>query len=332
MIEEVAEHLYRLELTLPARRSAATNCYIIKGTERNLIIDPGHDHEECLTVMLSALQKLDIDLDRTDFFITHSHGDHYGLLRKLIRDGASVFASCPDADVIRGKRSIPMLEDLSQFLEASGFPERDAVKILPPFLLKEQTQTTLQSASPVFRLMADGEWIEAGDYRFQCVHTPGHSDGHMCLYEPDKKLFISGDHIIGTIGPSVSGRFNHQNPLEQYLESLGKIKSLEVEKVLPGHGKVFSQCQERIKELETKIAKRSQEILLILQKGGKNAYETASRVAWNIGGGTWEALPIFHRLLATQKTCAYLTYLENKRKITKEMREGAWVFEIAGTA
>ena len=57
-----------------------------KTGERNLIIDTGMYNDECFNAMQAALKKLDVDLKKTDFFITHAHGDHIGLVTRLIHD------------------------------------------------------------------------------------------------------------------------------------------------------------------------------------------------------------------------------------------------------
>lgn len=324
VIEEIAANLYRLEIPLSTGSLESTNSYVIKGPERSLIIDPGAEHKECLRTMVSALDKLGVDLEKSDFFITHGHGDHYGLLWQLTREGSTVFASRKEADVMNGISTAPMLENFPQFIKVSGFPESDINIILPPNVRKKRIREAL-----AFRVIEDGEFINIGDYRFICVYTPGHSNGHMCLYEPNLKLLISGDHILGTISPGVLYRFNNGNPLECYLESLDKINKLDITIVLPGHRKVFNNCRERIIELKGHVENRCQEILSILQEDGKNAYQTASQMTWNGGGEALRSLPIFHQFLATGKTAAYLAYLEELRRLKKEMKEGEWVYSYA---
>jgi glyoxylase-like metal-dependent hydrolase (beta-lactamase superfamily II) len=90
MIEELLTDLYRVEIPLPRSPLKALNSYIVKGNGRFLIIDTGMNREECLRPMRSALQKLDIDLNKTDFFITHLHADHSGLVGVLATDTSKI--------------------------------------------------------------------------------------------------------------------------------------------------------------------------------------------------------------------------------------------------
>ena len=72
MIEEIASDFYRIEIPLPETQLKSVNSYVIRDTERNLIIDTGMYNDECFNAMQTALKKLDVDLKKTDFFITHT--------------------------------------------------------------------------------------------------------------------------------------------------------------------------------------------------------------------------------------------------------------------
>ncbi|GAI37601.1 unnamed protein product, partial [marine sediment metagenome] len=78
-----------------------------------------------------------------------------------------------------------------------------------------------------FYILKEGDAISIGDYLFKCIETPGHTPGHMCLYEPDKKIFISGDHILSDITPNISLFSNEENPLKEYLISLDKVYNFD---------------------------------------------------------------------------------------------------------
>ena len=88
-----------------------------------------------------------------------------------------------------------------------------------------------------FTLVEDQDAITVGDYNFTCIHTPGHTKGHMCLYEADKKIFISGDHILYKITPNISIWTDEYDALKDYLDNLNKVGKLEVDLVLPAHRK-----------------------------------------------------------------------------------------------
>ena len=79
MIEEILKGLYKLEIPLPGNPLRSVNSYVIITSDRNLIIDTGMNRRECMKAMELGLKELGVDIEKTDFYITHSHSDHLGL-------------------------------------------------------------------------------------------------------------------------------------------------------------------------------------------------------------------------------------------------------------
>ena len=105
MIEEIAEDLYRIEIPLPEYYPKSVNAYVVRDKERNLIIDAGLQDETCKHSVKADLRHLGIDLTKTDFFITHGHGDHVGLVPSLIHSGSVVHLNRLEADFIQKMES-----------------------------------------------------------------------------------------------------------------------------------------------------------------------------------------------------------------------------------
>ena len=70
--------------------------------------------------------------------------------------------------------------------------------------------------------------MNVGDYRFEYVETPGHTKGHTCLYEPERKILVAGDHILLDITPNISLWNYEQDLLKEYMTSLDKVCKLDV--------------------------------------------------------------------------------------------------------
>jgi metal-dependent hydrolase (beta-lactamase superfamily II) len=83
MSEKILPNLYRIKVPLPGSPLKATNSYVIKGTERSLIIDTGWNREDCMTALISGLKECGVDSSQADFFVTHMHADHSGLVSTL---------------------------------------------------------------------------------------------------------------------------------------------------------------------------------------------------------------------------------------------------------
>jgi len=314
MIEEVGTDLYKIEIPLPRNPLKALNSYAIKSPERNLIIDTGWNQQECMDAMQAGLKELEIDIRKTDFFITHLHTDHLGLVSNLVTDTSTIYFNQPEAD--RLKAGI-VLDDLMNFARLNGFPEKELQRIPhthPGFKFRSKGPLS-------FHILKEGDTLRVSDYVFNCVETPGHSKGHMCLYEPNKKILVAGDHILGDITPTISLLSDDWNPLKEYLESLDKVYQLDIELVLPGHREVFRNPKERIQELKDHHQKRLDEIIAILGKGRKNAFQVASRMTWDITYDSWDLFPVSQKWFATGEAISHLKYLEEKGVIRKEMRQ-----------
>ena len=167
MVEEIARNLYKIEIPLPNSPLKALNSYVVKGLEQNLMIDTGWNQEECLNAMRTGLKKLGVDIRETDFFITHLHSDHFGLVSNLSADTSLIYFNQPDAD--RFHAGI-QLSDFVSFARLNGFPEDElqaAIRSHPGFKFRSEEHL-------VFHILKEGDPIRIGDYAFKCVETPGH--------------------------------------------------------------------------------------------------------------------------------------------------------------
>lgn len=310
MPEEILPGFYRLEIPLPDSPLKSLNSYIITGSPRNLIVDTGFNRDECYAAMQKGLRSLNVDLNHTDFFITHLHADHYGLVDKLKTPTSTIYFNRPDAEILEGWSGF---EPMFAYAAQNGFPEtelRNAFKQHPGNRFGTQW-------IPELKILQDGDLLEVGDYIFTCIETPGHSLGHTCLYEANNKVLISGDHILGDISPNIQGWSDEQNMLKHYLSSLDKVYPLAVDTVLPGHRRIFKNFRERIDELKQHHMARLDEILSILDQGSRHAYGVASEMHWDIKCDSWEQFPIPQKWFATGEAIAHLRYLEETDQILR---------------
>ncbi len=322
MIEEIFPDLYKIEIPLPESPLRAINSYLIKGAERSLIVDTGMNRAECRRVLLSSLEKLGVDLKMTDFFITHLHTDHLGLVADLADKSAKVYFNYIEASMLDFRKH---WEESSAFYRVNAFPAEEIKKALeghPGFKYN-------MSEMVHFSTVKDGDTIEVGKYRFHCIETPGHSAGHTCLYEASKKILVSGDHILLDITPNVSLWLPERNVLKQYLASLDKIYLLDVNLVLPGHGRPFNNLRQRIIELKQHHRERADEILSILNSKVMNAYQISSRMSCDIEYGSWEEFPASQKWFAMGETLSHLKYLEDEGSVHSEMQGGNIVYSVA---
>jgi len=315
MIEEIRQNLFRLEIPLPNSPLKYLNSYVVRSPGRNLIIDTGLNREECLKAMQSGLRELDIRLEKTDFFITHLHADHFALLSKLATASSEVFFNRTETELVEASG---WWEPMVAYAAKNGFPENELQKAIQAHPGREFGSEWI----PELSVLEDGDQIRAGDYSFSCVSTPGHSRGHTCLYEPEKKILVAGDHILIDITPNIQCWADDYNPLKDYLSSLDKVNDLDIELVLPGHRRLITDHKRRIAQLKAHHRKRLGEVLGILTGKPQTAYEVASQMTWDIHCDSWEDFPRAQKWFATGEAIAHLRYLQREGSIVQK-DEGA---------
>jgi len=321
MLEEVFPDIHRIEVPLPRNPLRAINSYVIRGRDRFLVVDTGMNRPECLDVMRASLEALSVDFSRTDFFVTHSHSDHIGLVSALKTAESHVFLNPVEAAHVL---SPDLWTGLAVAARTHGFPDPEAAVDNHP------GRRYLFSGHPHFTHLQEGDTLPIGKYTFHCLATPGHTPGHLCLYEAEAKILFSGDHILATITPNISGWGHTGDPLGEYLESLDKIAAYDIRLTLPGHRNLIPDHRRRIEELKEHHRCRLREALRILGREGQTAYQVASQMTWAIDCARWEDFPIPQKWFATGEALAHLLHLERTGHLTKVLREGAAYFSVLG--
>ncbi len=322
MIEEVRERLYRIEVPLPNSPLKELNSFVIKADKRNLIIDTGFNREVCWDAMQKGLNELKIDLSRTDFMITHMHADHSGLVTRLAAENSKIYFSRIDAKVYDKDNS---WKDMIDYAQINGFPPDELMKALHNHPGYKYSPKTV----PKFHLVDDNDIIVIGDYSLKCIATPGHTAGHICLYDEDKKILFSGDHILYDITPHIESWAYQINSLKNYMESLDKVYDFPVDIVLPGHRTFFTDLKSRIEELKEHHLIRADEVMDVIGRAEKNAYEIASGMTWDIDCEKWEDFPVAQKWFATGEAIAHLRYLESEGRVKRNADKNIITFSPA---
>jgi glyoxylase-like metal-dependent hydrolase (beta-lactamase superfamily II) len=316
LFEEILPGLYRIEVPLPGSPLKVTNSYVVKGAERSLIIDTGWNREDCMATLVSGLNECGVDFRQADFFITHMHADHSGLVSTLAGGEARIYFGRVDAKIIRSS-ALEYWEKQIDFARKYGFPEEELERAIESHPGRRYSPNT----SLNLYVLKDGDTISIGDYLFECIETPGHTASHICLYEPGKKVFICGDHILFDITPNITLSSEKRNPLKEYLMSLDKVYDLDVELVLPGHRSIFKDQKGRIRELKRHHQTRLKEVISILGRGKQSVFQIASQMTWDIGYQSWDLFPPAQKLFAFGEALAHLKYLEEEGKVGREIQE-----------
>ena len=327
MIEEILPDLYRIEIPLPKNPLKYLNSYLIKDGSRFLLIDTGFNRQECRQVMTDGLEKLGVDLQRTDLFITHIHSDHMGQAAVLATDSSKVYFSQKESRFLSrtGSEWGWMWAQMQEVYAAHGFPPDE----LGIAAASHPGRRFAAGQRINFTTVQEGDTIEIGDYCFRCIATPGHSPEHMCLYEANKKILIAGDHVLFDITPNISYWTEVENSLKDYLTSLEKVYALEVDIILPGHRSLMKDHRKRIRELQEHHRNRLNEVISALEEGEKNTFQVAPCISWDIKSDSWEEFPPTQKWFAFGETLAHLIYLEGEGKLRKETKGNGILYSLA---
>ena len=187
-----------------------THCYLLNGKDKSLLIDTGLG----ISNIYDEVRKL---TDKPIAAVaTHIHWDHIGghkyfediAVHEAEKDWLSVRFPIPLQVVKRNLLSKPcdfpkgfMTEDYQIF---KGMPQH---------------------------VLHDGDCLDLGNRKLKVIHTPGHSPGHCCFYEPDKKYLFSGDLIY----EGCLDAFYPSTDPQLFFQSVRKIQNLSIERILPGH-------------------------------------------------------------------------------------------------
>lgn len=242
----VADGIHQLKLPVPFPLKFIAS-YLVEGSDGWTVIDPGFDYPPAREVWEARAAEVGLNLDRnlTRIIVTHLHPDHIGLARWLEeRSGAPVWMLEGEIgnarhvwDPDRGS------EDFVRFLIRNGMDPDTAESTAGTTRLGIRLPERLTPLWP-------GDSLELADSRARVLHTPGHSDFHFVLHDERRKLLFAGDHILLKITPNI-GRWTYTapRPLERYLDSIKRLKGLDVDLIFPGHGPLFHDLDRRIDEL-----------------------------------------------------------------------------------
>ncbi|GAB2198817.1 MBL fold metallo-hydrolase [Sessilibacter sp. MAH4] len=189
------------------------NCSVVWCSETNqaALIDPGGEPERIMQVV----ERLKLTV--VAIWLTHGHLDHVG--------ASNALAKTLKVDVIGPHKDDEFwLKALPEQSKMMGFTAHDAL-------------------APT-RWLNDGDTLSLGNLTFSVLHCPGHTPGHVVLFEPNSKMAFVGDVIFaGSVGRTDFPRSNSQQLIDSIREKLWPLG--DDVKFVPGHGPMSTFGQER---------------------------------------------------------------------------------------
>ncbi len=170
----------------------------------------------------------------------------------------------------------------------------------------------VKTAEPSVQL--DGaESLQMGRRNLRVEWTPGHSPGHICLYDRQDRLLFAGDHMLPELSPNIGLHpQSTPDPLHEYLDGLRRMAAYEPELILPSHGRPFTGAPARVAVLESHHRRRLDQIVEIVGGGKETGWEVALEL-W----GPRENL--YEKRLALQEALAHLQALAVDDRVRKSV-------------
>ena len=318
-MEEVAEGVFRCPLPLPGDALRAVNAYIVRVGTGVLLVDCGWDRPECRRALLDGMARLGADADAVfGIFATHIHRDHLGQAA-WVRDQSGAWLTLGLGERMT---QAAFANDPSRARQASLERLRrcsaDDVAALLIEQAKHLPDDPWDPPKPDLYLCG-GELLLPGSLVLEVIATPGHTRGHLCLFDRDQRLLFAGDHVLPQITPSLGVELpGEDSPLASFMGSLAAVRDLPAELILPAHGPAFSHLRERVDELLAHHEERLERCLEVVGASASTVREVAAALPWTRRRKRFTELDPFNQMLAIFETQAHLRVLADQGRLRTE--------------
>jgi glyoxylase-like metal-dependent hydrolase (beta-lactamase superfamily II) len=321
--ESVAPGIYRIPVPYPDDGLRAVNVYAIIDGDGITLVDAGVATSDARSALSRGLGEVGFSLtDIKQILVTHAHRDHYTLAVPLRREfGCTIHAGIQERislelmSVAGGSNPSAQID----LLRRSG-----AVALAETIeLMRHEWSRPDERWELPDHWIADGSDLVIGDRVLRCVHTPGHTRGHIVFLEPAAGLLFGGDHVLPHITPSLGfERAPTTSPLRDYLASLRLIRALPDGFLLPAHGPCGASVHARVDQLLEHHGVRLELTLKAVCRGASTALAVAEQLDWTRHGRSLGELPPGHAMFAVLETLAHLTLLAERGALRHLVEDG----------
>ncbi|HTR73829.1 MAG TPA: MBL fold metallo-hydrolase [Solirubrobacterales bacterium] len=245
-IERIVPGVWRLKLPCPWPGVPHGNAWAVQRGAGLVLFDTGMGGPGRLRMLDIALAQAGFGVDDIELVVcTHTHSDHYGLAASICEQAGCELWMHPRWGHIRLQMDDPAaaLERRLEVGRMSGVP----IAALDRYRQErtDQPPTEIDGIRGPDRELVPGVEVETDIGTWQVHETPGHAPSHVCLHQPERRLLISGDHLLGR--SVLFFDYGHTaDPYGEYIASLEVVEPLTVDLCLPGHGKPFRDPEAKI--------------------------------------------------------------------------------------
>ncbi|HEY5663338.1 MAG TPA: MBL fold metallo-hydrolase [Ilumatobacter sp.] len=275
-ITEVAPGVLRAQLPIDFTGLGHVNCYLLEDRDGVAIVDPGLPGPSSYRALRARLADAGFPIERVHtVIVTHSHPDHFGGAGRVRHEsGARIVThrrfrlmwdptEPPDVDV----EDLPAVTDVLERrfpwdpVPWDGQQMEFSRRRKLAYQVSRRFPRLMRTPTPTDRL-DEADTISLGRRDWVAIHTPGHTDDHLCLFDPTHGVMLSGDHVLPTITPHVGGLSPIADPLAAFMGSLDKVGAYrgDVSVVLPAHGHPFADLGGRVDAIKQHHDRRLEQV------------------------------------------------------------------------
>jgi glyoxylase-like metal-dependent hydrolase (beta-lactamase superfamily II) len=276
--ERVLPGVWRLRLALPWPGVPHGNVWAVAADGGIVLFDTGIGGKGRIRQLDLALAQIGFGVEDVKLLVcTHSHTDHYGLAAPIVEGADCELWMHPAWEHVRLLADDPAaaLEQRLEVARQSGVPLAGLERYRES--RKDDDDNGIDAIVEPDRDLLPGVEVETDLGTWQVYETPGHAPSHVVLHQPERKLMISGDHILGRTVLF----FDHghsPDPVGEFLGSLDRVEPLAVDLCLPGHGRPFREPQAKIDEARRQVDELLGKVRDALAEGDRTGFEIVAEI------------------------------------------------------
>jgi glyoxylase-like metal-dependent hydrolase (beta-lactamase superfamily II) len=283
--DRVLPGIWRLRLPLSWSAVPHVNAWALSAGDGIVLVDTGIYEEGALEELERTLAQIGRRLEDVRLLVcTHAHSDHYGLAALIVERAGCELWMHP-----RHQHMTRSMEDPERSLETRIEVARQSGVPLEP--LRRWAEERRRDMAPSIaeaiepdRELVPGVEVETDHGSWSVHYTPGHAPSHVVLFQPQQRLLLSGDHLLGR----VSVYFDYgwtPDPVGEFLDGLDTVEALDARLCLPGHGRPFGDVPARIEANRVEIHQRLDAIEAAIEQDGETtAFDLLRRVFGEVEG------------------------------------------------
>ena len=307
--------LWRLRLPLPWPGVPHCNAWAIAAGSGVVLIDTGMHQPGSLAQLERALDQVNLRLEHVRLLAcTHAHSDHWGQAAPIRERSSCELWMHPNHQHAIRTAQDPELA-LARRIEVgrqSGVPEETLSRFAAA---AKQLPSGVARVIEPDRALVPGVEIETDLGPLTVHETPGHAPSHVCLFQRERRLLLSGDHVLGRISLYYDYGWT-TDPVGEFLHSLGVVDELDARLALSGHGRPFVDVHGHIDGNRKLVGERLDAVLAALDGKPQTAVEISPLVYG-------EPLTQYNASWLLSQTLCYLRHLELQGRVAHEPDGGA---------